>query len=210
MATREATKERRGKPSHREDLRGELLQAAVRFVAREGHDGLSMRRLADEIGVSSAAPYHHFPDRRALLTAVALEGYRLMFELNDQEEHDPADTQMGEQAVLFRSFVNFINFARGNPHLFTLMYESELVRPQLSSDLATAQEVGFQLLRREFSKLASHLSEEERAVRIATIWSAIFGFALQSNRAMLRGHPHEPAPDDLAPQVVRQALRLIA
>lgn len=210
MATSEATRERRGKPSHREDLRGELLEAAVRFVVREGHEGLSMRRLAEEIGVSSAAPYHHFPDRRSLLTAVALEGYRLMFESTDQVELAPDAGEMAEHSALFRDFINFINFARSNPHLFTLMYESELVRPQLSPELAAAHEVGFQLLRREVSRLASHLTEEERAVRIATIWSAIFGFALQSNRAMLRGHPHEPAPDDLAPQVVRQALRLIA
>lgn len=210
MATQTATRERRGKPSHREDLRGELLAAGVAYVLREGHEGLSMRKLAEEIGVSSAAPYHHFPDRRALLTAVALEGYGMMFDQTDGAALDPVSLEQGEHAALFQSFVGFIGFARGHPNMFTLMYESELVRPTLSPALAEAQQVGFQLLRREVARLAQHLSEEERAVRIATIWSAIFGFALQTNRAMLRAHPLEPAPDDLAPQVVRQALRLLA
>ena len=208
METKVESRERRGKPSHREDLRGELLAAAVSYVTREGHEGLSMRKLAEEIGVSSAAPYHHFPDRRALLIGVALEGYRLMF--IQATTLDPASPQDDEYSTLFHTFVGFIRFARENSNMFTLMYESELVRPVLAPEIAEAQTIGFKLIRREVARLAKHITEEQRAVRIATIWSAIFGFALQSNRSMLRAHPLEPTPDDLAPEVVRQALRLIA
>ena len=198
-------KELRGQPSHREDLRGELLAAAVALVEREGHEGLSMRKLADEVGVSPGAPYHHFADRRALLTAVALEGYRAMLNLTAVSEGGGEDAR----ANLFNTFVSFIRFAEEHPHMFTLMYESELVRPKLSPELAGAQEVGFQFLRALVAKVTGHLTEDERAVRIATIWSAVFGFALQSNRAMIRAYPLEPAPDQLAPEIVRQALRLI-
>jgi AcrR family transcriptional regulator len=201
---------RRGKPSHREDLRGELLAAGVAFVVREGHEALSMRRLADEIGVSSAAPYHHFPDRRALLTAIALEGYRLMFSQAGHFSNPDAGAGSEDSQRLYDNLVSFIAFARENPNLFTLMYESELVRPTLSPELAGAHEQGYQFLRSEVARLAGHLPEEDRSVRIATIWSAVFGFALQSNRAMLRAHPVEPSPVDLGEQVVRQALRLIA
>lgn len=206
MASDTRQKERRGQPSHREDLRSELLAAAVAFVEREGHEGLSMRKLAELVGVTSGAPYHHFADRRALLVAVALEGYAAMFRqtaLPEGEEGEGVET-------LFHTFVSFVRFAAENPHMFTLMYESELVRPKLAPELAEAQEVGFQLLREEVGKLASHLTERERAVRIATFWSAIFGYALQSNRSMLRAYPLEPAPDELAPEIVRQALRLLA
>jgi AcrR family transcriptional regulator len=196
--------ERRGQPSHREDLRGELLNAAVSFVMREGHEGLSMRRLADEVGVSPGAPYHHFPDRRSLLIAVALEGYQAMF-----RETAATGGDGSSDSLLFHTFLSFIRFASRNAHMFTLMYESELVRPQLAPELAVAQEQGFRLLREEVARLAPQLSDRERAVRIATIWSAIFGYALQSNRSMLRAYPLEPAPDELAPEIVRQALRLI-
>ncbi|MFV4725668.1 TetR/AcrR family transcriptional regulator, partial [Mycobacterium tuberculosis] len=81
MSTKANARERRGQPSHREDLRGELLEAAVAYVVREGHESLSLRRLADMVGVAPSAPYHHFPDRRALLIAVALEGYKAMLAL---------------------------------------------------------------------------------------------------------------------------------
>lgn len=204
-----AKAERRGQPSHREDLRSELLAAAVNYVTAQGHEDLSMRKLAELVGVSSGAPYHHFADRRALLTAVALEGYEAMF--RHTALTDSADAAAGTAGtdVLYRIFVDFLRFAAENPHMFTLMYESELVRPKLCAELAAAQDVGFQLLRKEVECLTEHLSERERALRIATIWSAIFGFALQSNRAMLRAHPFEPAPNELAPEIVRQALRLL-
>ncbi|MGV3510389.1 MAG: TetR/AcrR family transcriptional regulator [Novosphingobium sp.] len=197
-------RERRGKPSHRDDLRSELLKAACEFVAREGHEGLSIRRLAEEVGVSPGAPYHHFADRRTLLVAVALEGYRTMLAESERA------VEQAPQEVLFANLLHFIRFAAANPNMFTLMYESELVRPQLAPELAEAQDVGFQMLRREVSRATQHLSEHERSLRIATIWSAIFGFALQTNRAMLRAHPFEPVPDELAPEIVRQALRLMA
>jgi AcrR family transcriptional regulator len=198
------TRERRGKPSHRDDLRRELLQAAYAFVVREGHEGLSIRRLAEEIGVSPGAPYHHFADRRALLIAVALEGYRIMLAESERA------VEQAPHEVLFANLLHFIRFAAANPNIFTLMYESELVRPQLAPELAEAQDIGFQMLRREVTRATQHLTEFERSLRIATIWSAIFGFALQTNRAMLRAHPFEPVPDELAPEIVRQALRLMA
>lgn len=204
MTGTSATRERRGKPSHRDDLRRELLQAAYAFVVREGHEGLSICRLAEEIGVSPGAPYHHFADRRALLIAVALEGYRIML-----AESESAVGQ-ARQDVLFARLLHFIRFAAANPNIFTLMYESELVRPKLAPELAEAQDIGFQMLRREVARSTQHLTEYERSLRIATIWSAIFGFALQTNRAMLRAHPFEPVPDELAPEIVRQALRLMA
>lgn len=200
-----ASPERRGKPSHREDLRSELLAAALDVVAREGHEGLSIRKLAEAVGVSPGAPYHHFPDRRSLLLAVALEGYDRMF--RETAFGSPLSGTSAEP--LFRTFTAFIRFAVTEPHLFTLMYESELVRPTLSPELGRAQDVGFQLLRREIARVAPHLNEHERSIRIATIWSAIFGFAMQANRAMLRHQAPEPAPDELAPEVVKQALRLL-
>lgn len=199
-----ATRERRGKPSHRDDLRSELLAAAYEFVVREGHEGLSIRKLAEEIGVSPGAPYHHFPDRRSLLIAVALEGYRQLLAETEQA------VAASPEGLLFANLLHFIRFAAANPNMFTLMYESELVRPQVAPELAEAQDIGFQMLRREVTRATQHLSEHERSLRIATIWSAIFGFALQTNRAMLRAHPLEPMPDELAPEIVRQALRLMA
>lgn len=72
--------ERRGRRRtyHHGNLRAALVETAVRLVQREGIEALSLRSVARLAGVSAAAPYRHFADKRALLAAVAEEGFRLL------------------------------------------------------------------------------------------------------------------------------------
>jgi AcrR family transcriptional regulator len=50
----------------------------VRAIAEDGPGALSLRDVARRLGVSHAAPTHHFGDKAGLLTAVAAEGFRLL------------------------------------------------------------------------------------------------------------------------------------
>jgi AcrR family transcriptional regulator len=63
------------RPYHHGNLRSALLEQAERTVRERGVQALSLRELAREIGVSHAAPRRHFPDRRALLDALAEAGF---------------------------------------------------------------------------------------------------------------------------------------
>jgi len=56
---------------HHGDLPGALIHAALDAIAEHGTTGLSISDVARRTGVSSAAPYRHFADRRALLVATA-------------------------------------------------------------------------------------------------------------------------------------------
>ncbi|MBW1761539.1 MAG: helix-turn-helix transcriptional regulator, partial [Deltaproteobacteria bacterium] len=56
---------------HHGNLREVLLETAFRLVDSDGVEAISMRALAREAGVSSAAPFRHFADKRVLLDAVA-------------------------------------------------------------------------------------------------------------------------------------------
>ncbi len=47
-----------------------IKRATVAVFSREGYEGLSMRRLAGEIGVSVSVVYYHFPDKDTLLMRV--------------------------------------------------------------------------------------------------------------------------------------------
>ena len=53
------------------DLRRDLLDAAITDIASGGPSEVSLRGLARRLGVSHAAPAYHFPDKRALFTALA-------------------------------------------------------------------------------------------------------------------------------------------
>jgi AcrR family transcriptional regulator len=72
---------------HHGDLRGALIGAARRIVERDGVDGFTLREAARAAGVSHGAPAHHFRDKTALLTALAVEAFeeRLRLSLDAME-----------------------------------------------------------------------------------------------------------------------------
>ena len=57
------------------NLRAEALRAATRLVAEHGHERLSLREVAEAVGVAHRSLYNHFVHREALLDAVATEAY---------------------------------------------------------------------------------------------------------------------------------------
>lgn len=94
---------------HHGDLRPALLRAAGGILEKEGRDAISLRDLARRTGVSHTAPYRHFADREALLSALAEEGFAL---LAGQLEGRPRR----EQAVAY------VRYALANPARFRLMF----------------------------------------------------------------------------------------
>jgi AcrR family transcriptional regulator len=60
-------------PYHHGDLRNALVRGGREQLAEAGPAGFSVARVARRVGVSSGAPYRHFPDREALLAAVVQE-----------------------------------------------------------------------------------------------------------------------------------------
>jgi AcrR family transcriptional regulator len=67
---------------HHGNLRRALLEAALELAQQHGPERVSVREAARQIGVSPAAPFRHFPNRRALMTALAEEaGERLRIEV---------------------------------------------------------------------------------------------------------------------------------
>jgi len=57
------------------NLKSAALKAATRLVAAAGHEQLSLREVAEAVGVAHRSLYNHFADREALLDAVAAEAY---------------------------------------------------------------------------------------------------------------------------------------
>ena len=64
------------RPYHHGNLREALLVQAMTTLREGGVEALSLRELARAVGVSHAAPRRHFPDRQALLDALAERGLR--------------------------------------------------------------------------------------------------------------------------------------
>lgn len=61
---------------HHGDLRHALVEEALLLASEGGPDAVTVREVARRVGVSSGAPFRHFPDRTTLLTAVAEEAMK--------------------------------------------------------------------------------------------------------------------------------------
>ncbi len=67
-------KERRDR--EKEELRQKILDAAVELIARDGHEALTIRKLASRIEYSPRTIYLYFADKETLLEDVVEEGFR--------------------------------------------------------------------------------------------------------------------------------------
>lgn len=107
------------RPYHHGNLRRALLDAAERTVRERGVQELSLRELARDVGVSHGAPRRHFPDRQALLDALAETGFeRLREELRSAVDGAGDDFE----ARLRATAAAYIRFATADPALLELMF----------------------------------------------------------------------------------------
>ena len=126
------------------DLRRDLLDAALELIAREGPSSVSLRWLARRLGVSHAAPANHFPDKAALFTAIAVEGFELLAAAMEE-----ATGQAGPDATpgqrLRAAGRAYTGFAVGHPAHFAVMWQRDLLHPD-DPALAAASDATFALL----------------------------------------------------------------
>jgi len=79
--------------------------------------GITMRRVAETVGITPMAIYRHFPSRAALLEALADEGFaELAAALKGKRFSGGIDQRLRKMADIF------LEHALGNPHLFELMF----------------------------------------------------------------------------------------
>jgi AcrR family transcriptional regulator len=120
------------KPYHHGDLRRQLLDAAAVMMRSDGEAALSMRKLAQVVGVSRTAPYHHFSDKQALLCGVAEEGFRRFRDIV-RSHPNGAETAIDLDTVL--GFVRrYIDFAVNNAEYYDLMFGGHLWKSQQLTD----------------------------------------------------------------------------
>ncbi|MEE1820383.1 TetR/AcrR family transcriptional regulator [Streptomyces sp. SP18ES09] len=102
---------------HHGDLRAACLRAARELLEEDGSAGLSLRAVARRAGVSATAPYRHFADRDALVSAVAAEGYREL--AGHLAAAHPAPSSPDDLAAVA---VAYVRFGLDHPALFRAMF----------------------------------------------------------------------------------------
>jgi AcrR family transcriptional regulator len=105
---------------HHGDLRTALIDVGLRLLAERTADDLSLREVAREVGVSATAVYRHFPDKSALMFALAQEGLARLAAV----QHEAATAAGGGGAGFEATGRAYVRFALANPALFRLIFSS--------------------------------------------------------------------------------------
>jgi AcrR family transcriptional regulator len=162
---------------HHGDLRAALIAAATAEIERSGYENLSLRELAASVGVSRAAPYRHFADRRALLAAVAADGFDALTRIHRKA----IAAEQTPQAQLIAAGRGYLAFAAERPQLFRLMFSSDLLRGGgAPPDAELIRAAGESYAVFEGMVAATLPDAEDSAIKAATIacMSTTYGFAL--------------------------------
>jgi AcrR family transcriptional regulator len=118
---------------HHGDLRAALVHAAMGLLEESGETDLSLRAVARRAGVSPAAPYRHYADREALVSAVASVGYRELAERLAAAHPSPSTPEQ-----LASVAIAYVQFALERPALFRIMFTEPCDRDNDERVAATA------------------------------------------------------------------------
>ena len=114
------------------------MEAGLRHLETDGAAQISLRQLAREVGVSPTAVYRHFPDKRALLAALAHTG----FERLGMAQQQASDAAGGGSAGFAATGRAYVRFALANPALFRLAF----THAEIGHDVRTEDDDASRLL----------------------------------------------------------------
>ncbi len=112
---------RRGSEEDAAQLRSELLAAAATLFEREGLDAVTMRAVANQVGVSAMTPYNYFEDKSHLLQGLCLQVIGRALEAIQTASHGAPDAR----ERIRRSVGAFIAYWEANPQHYKLVYMTE-------------------------------------------------------------------------------------
>ena len=155
------------RPYHHGNLRDELLQAALAAIEEKGPAAVNLRELARRVGVTHAAPAHHFGDKTGLLTAVAAEGLRLLdHELRTAWERTGSFLEVG---------LAYVRFATEHRAHFEVVFRPELYRTD-DPEVVAAQEAATAILVGSAAEVTDATGGDQAGALVAG-WALMHGLA---------------------------------
>lgn len=176
---------------HHGDLRRALLDEALRTIQHDGVEALTLRTIGLALGVSRTALYRHFADKRALLSVVATEGFRLLTERLVEA--------WGSGGVRGFNAMGgaYIRFAMANPSHYRVMFGGVVDNAPRHADLTREATAAFQALVDSLVALQKDGSvRKDDPLQLARfIWATVHGISMLIIDGQL---PHQlPQIDDL-------------
>lgn len=127
---------------HHGNLRAALLERAIEVIGQEGVEGLSLRKVAKDLGVSHAAPTRHFRSKADLLAAIVGEAYQeLTKTILEDVEGDDSNDAIRRLNLMARSTIRWAVENRAKFSVMTNPDVSRFADDELKAALADFSEM---------------------------------------------------------------------
>lgn len=167
---------------HHGDLRQALIDGALAELERSGEAAISLAALAKALGVTQSAPYRHFPERDALLAAVAARG----FEAFTAALVAAAEGGRGA-ARLARMADAYVEFGLERRGLYALMFASSVLPSAApGSELRLAAERSFDILVEALPPGGSRRTRQRVALGV---WTSLHGVVTLTAQGLFDDKP---------------------
>lgn len=117
--------------------RAEILEAAERIFVADGYEGATIRKIADEVGVSSTALYMHFRDKDEILNEICLTAMQTLLEQNSEIAARPIDSVSRVRLMLEA----YVRMGLEHPNAYRLVF-CATARPGAEDRQAATAEIG--------------------------------------------------------------------
>jgi AcrR family transcriptional regulator len=195
------------KPYHHGDLYEALLEATLACVTQKGVQGLSLRAIAQAVGVSPAAPYRHFADKQEMIAAVAARGFEKMsLRLAALPESKPLEKLRAQARV-------YCQFGLEFPDYFALMFGAAIEDKALYPHLSQATEDTFIYFVETISAAIKdkQLQKAPAELIALTFWAQIHGFtSLLVNKQLKWDNLGADKPEELLESTLEMLLNGLA
>ncbi len=166
------------KPYHHGNLKMELLEKGLEFVDEHGVEELSMRKLAEVCGVSSAAPYAHFQNKEDFL----IQAQRFITEQFTETLQECIATVKDKKKILLELGKRYVIFFYENPSYYHFLFSHGRVE---LTDYPPYQ-LFAEVVDEAFSEMG--VKKKARRKKMLALWSMVHGLAgLSGMKGVLDG-----------------------
>lgn len=167
------SQERRGgyRERQKREIRARLIDVARGLVREEGFEGLTIRRLAALAGCAPMSVYSYFPDKDAILAALAEDAFAVL--ARRIEADAPTDPVDALEAFLMR----YVEFGLENPRHYRIVFTPRSPeRAARATDMPALENpvLGLLMSRLQACIDAGRLSGDP-VVHAGFLWAAVHG-----------------------------------
>lgn len=158
---------------HVGNLEPQLIDQAKKMLEEVGPDKLSIRAIAEQLGVSATAVYYHFANKDELISHLAADGFMAL-------EKVLVDSQVGVDVRHKMQVTSkaYMLFAFEHPAMYQLMFGSQLAHSEMNSKLFIARKQAYAVVEQCVAEVLGQdvQSKEVRSAALAA-WSFAHGLA---------------------------------